>query len=90
VARPIFSAGRSDSATAIVTIPVPMKLTIVVSTAAITAPNPLGRNPPASNSRETPLTPLPGSRPGTVSTPMTMNPMIATILSSANQNSNSP
>ena len=90
MARPICSAGFSDSAAAIVTISVPMKLNIVVSTAATTAPMPFGRKPPWSNSRDAPLTSLPGSRPSTASTPMAMNAMIATTLSSANQNSNSP
>ena len=60
-----------------------------VSTAATTAPNPLGRKPPQSTRCDTPLTPLPGSSPNTASRPRPMNATMATTLSSANQNSNS-
>jgi hypothetical protein len=47
-------------------------------------------NPPSDHRCDTPLTSLPGSRPRIASTPSAMNPMIATTLMSANQNSNSP
>ena len=95
MARPIPRAGSPDSAAAIVTISVPMKLNIVTSTAATTAPGPFGRNPPSDTSRDSPDTDessptKPGSRPSTASTPTTMNAMIATTLRRANQNSNSP
>ena len=85
--------GSGDSAAAMVTISVPMKLNIVSRIPARTAENPLGRNPPASPVRENPgvpLTSLPGRTPKIASRPTTMNPTMATTLTPANQNSNSP
>ncbi|MNJ56402.1 hypothetical protein D3C77_519450 [compost metagenome] len=82
--------GSLDSAAAMVTISVPMNENMVVSIAASTAPIPLGIKPWVSNRRLTPLTWLFGSRPKMAATPRIMKPMIATTLSNANQNSNSP
>ncbi len=73
-----------------VTISVPMNENMVVSMAASTAPRPLGMKPWVSNRWLAPLTWLPGTRPNMAMQPTTMKPMIASTLSSANQNSNSP
>ena len=78
-----------DSAAAIVTISVPMKVNIVVSIAAITPLQPFGMKP--SDVRwETPDVCEPGNRPKIANRPTPMNATIATTFTSANQNSNSP
>ncbi|MCY1455657.1 hypothetical protein D9M71_728040 [compost metagenome] len=63
---------------------------MVISIALSTAPKPLGMKPPVSHRRETPLTPDPGNRPKMAQTPRAMKLTMATTLTSANQNSNSP
>ncbi|MCY1278470.1 hypothetical protein D9M69_317180 [compost metagenome] len=91
VARVICFAGFFDSAAAMVTISVPMKLNTVVSSAPSTALKPLGMKPPCSwVSRIRPLTSWPGRPPVRANTPRTMKPITAMTLSRANQNSNSP
>ena len=79
-----------DSAAAMVTISVPMNENMVVNMAARTAPMPLGIKPTVSTRCDTPLTWLLGKKPKMANTPKIMKPMIASTLTSANQNSNSP
>ncbi|MNG41518.1 hypothetical protein D3C84_1307430 [compost metagenome] len=67
-----------------------MNENMVVRIAPNTAPIPFGRKPWVSNRCETPLTWLVGSTPKIAITPRPMKPMIATTLTRANQNSNSP
>ena len=90
VARTICFSGSFDSAAAMVTISVPRKVNMLVSMAPITAPKPLGMKPPLSNSRDTPLTPLPGIKPKMAAAPSARKATMAITLIRANQNSNSP
>ncbi|MCY1451483.1 hypothetical protein D9M71_683530 [compost metagenome] len=91
VARAIFLAGSFDSAAAIVTASVPTKLNMVVSSAPMIASQPLGMKPPNSVTRRlTPLTSRPGRTPAMAQAPKAMKETIATTLTMANQNSNSP
>ena len=83
-------SGSGDSAAAMVTISVPMKVNIVVSIAAITAPKPLGMKPPLLVRWVSPEVFAPGSTPKMASRPTAMKATIATTLTRANQNSNSP
>ncbi|MNQ96119.1 hypothetical protein D3C85_1117100 [compost metagenome] len=86
----ICCCGLSDSAAAMVTISVPRKVNMVVSIAPSTAPKPLGMKPPWANRLDTPLVWLPGIRPMMAAAAMARKAMMATTLTSANQNSNSP
>ncbi|MNL12520.1 hypothetical protein D3C87_1333900 [compost metagenome] len=91
VARVICFDGFCDSAAAIVTISVPMKLNTVVSIAPTTAVMPLGMKPPNSwLNCTTPLTVVSGNPPARASAPSAIKPNTAMTLSMANQNSNSP
>src|SRR5690349_13885238 len=91
VALAMFCDGLSDSAAAMVTASVPMKLNMMVMKAPTTADRPLGANPPCSAiSPLSPLTSRSGTQPISTAKPTPMKPMIATTLAIANQNSNSP
>ena len=87
----MFCAGLLDSAAAMVTASVPMKLNMMVMNAPTTADRPLGANPPCSSiNRLNPLASRSGIHPIKTAKPRPIKPMIATTLAIANQNSNSP
>ncbi|MNP23856.1 hypothetical protein D3C76_1165810 [compost metagenome] len=91
VALAMFFAGLWDSAAAMVTASVPIKLNITVMKAPTTADTPLGAKPPWVSSKwPRPLTSRSGTQPISTAAPREMKAMIATTLNMANQNSNSP
>ncbi|MCY1414465.1 hypothetical protein D9M71_299180 [compost metagenome] len=73
-----------------VTISEPMKENMVVSSAASTAPQPLGMKPPSAYRWLMPLTCGFSETPKMAAQPRTMKAMIEPTLISASQNSNSP
>ncbi|MNY45942.1 hypothetical protein D3C86_1810800 [compost metagenome] len=90
VALEICFSAASDSAAAMVTTSAPKNENMVMSMALITAPKPLGMKPPLSHRRETPLTPVLGSRPMMAQMPRVIKPTMASTFTRASQNSNSP
>ena len=91
VALAMFCAGLLDSAAAMVTASVPMKLNMMVINAPTTADNPLGAKPPCSSiKRLKPLASRSGIQPMSTLKPRPIKPTMAITLAMANQNSNSP
>src|ERR1700684_4402977 len=80
--------GCADSAAAMVVISAPVMAKNTVGTAAITAIQPRGVNPPWST-RLPKVAPCGAVQPKAYDAAMTMNTMIAATLMEANQNSNS-
>ncbi|MCY1250358.1 hypothetical protein D9M72_639910 [compost metagenome] len=90
VARVICWAGSFDSVAAMVTISEPMKENMVVSSAASTAPQPLGRKPSLAYRWLMPPACGFSEKPKIAAQPRKMKAMIEQTLISASQNSNSP
>ncbi|CUI40051.1 Uncharacterised protein [Achromobacter xylosoxidans] len=85
----ISRPGSADSAAATVTISAPMKANITPSRATTTDFGPLGMKPWLVRWLH-PLASPHGHRCASARLPMTRNSTMATTLTSANQNSNSP